>query len=87
MKIDDLGTLLGNLKEALEKYKTKCIWRIQIDEGQNKEEPEQRCLNCNGYSSRIQCIYYTDIQHLIRFYESFKRNDTSKKDEHGFYRW
>jgi hypothetical protein len=72
MKITNLGTLIENLKSDLDKHKTKCIWRIQIDEGQMKEEPEQRCLSCNGYSSRIQCIYYTDILHLIRFYEGFK---------------
>jgi hypothetical protein len=72
MKADNIGDLVERLKQDYERYRSKCIFRIQIDDEQIPTEHDRKCLVCDGYRSRIECLYYTDILHMIKFYEIMK---------------
>lgn len=53
---------------------SKCVHRLKIEEIiQSGGTPEENdCYRCYGF--KRTCSNYTDLQHLLQFYELFKQD-------------
>lgn len=80
-----LDLLICNLKLDYETYRSMCVYKIE----ERKSEfykVEKKCVGCNGFSSQAECKDYTDLLHLIYFYERFRDERKDKKDREGYYK-
>ena len=53
---------------------TKCVHRIRLEELMlsGETEKDDKCNRCYGYV--VTCPDYTDLAHLLHFYQLFKQD-------------
>jgi len=70
-----LQQMIESLEQDNMTYRNICAFKLK-EIKDNTFTPSKKCESCDGYSSRIECIEYMDVKHLIEF---FKRYDRSTK--------
>ena len=71
--MNKLEKLLEILRKDYHDYGSKCAFKINEE---RKKEQDERCRQCDGYSSRAICGSYLNLLHLIKFYEGY--NETTR---------